>query len=173
VIKVEVKGLEKVRKLLNELKRAGLKPGNAYDLVGQRMVAMQKRHFSKQEGPEGEPWEPLDPKTIARRRGGRTASTKRGKLGVAGLGRPVQILRDTGTMYKAIIYKADDKGAEAGVAKTIPYAATHQFGDRKRHIPARPFIYINTKEAKILTNLFARELLKILHGEGSGGLSVE
>ena len=161
-VRFEVKGLDKVKAMLEELKDAAKNPHNAYDKVGQRMVAMQKRHFIKQEGPDGKPWMPLQPKTIARRRGGRAATTPRRRLGVAGMGRGIKILRDTGGMAGSIVYSIDESGVEAGVPTTIPYASTHQFGDPKRNIPARPFIYINKKEAQQLLNTFKREVLRIL-----------
>ncbi len=163
-VRFEVKGLKEVEALLDELKRAALSPRNAYDLVGQRMVAQQKRHFIKQEGPTGKEWEPLAPETIARRLGGKAASTPRGRLGVAGVGRGIRILRDIGTMAGSIVYNVDESGVEAGVPTTIPYAPTHQFGDPERNIPARPFIYINQKEAEALLKLFTREVLKVLPG---------
>ena len=162
MIKFRVKGLEKVKKLLEQLKEAGQNPRTAYDLVGQRMLAMQKRHFKKQEGPGGEKWAQLKPKTIARRRGGRAATTPRGRLGVAGAGRGVQILRDTGTMYRSLIYSVTNEGVEAGVPATVPYGRTHQYGDLKRKIPARPFCYINEKEAQQLLNTFKKEVLRVL-----------
>jgi len=161
-IRFEVKGLDKVKAMLEELKRAAQSPHTAYDLVGQRMIAMQKRHFTKQEGPDGKAWDQLSPKTIARRRGGSAATTPRRRLGVAGVGRGVQILRDTGGMYRSMVYSVDNSGVEAGVPTTIPYAATHQFGDPKRNIPARPFIYINATEAKQLLTTFSKEVLRIL-----------
>lgn len=163
-VRFEVKGIPEVQALLDELKRAALTPRDAYDIVGQRMVAMQKRHFIKEEGPDGQKWEPLSPKTIARRRGGRAATTPRRRLGVAGVGRGIKILRDTGAMAGSIVYSVDDSGVEAGVPTTIPYGATHQFGDSDRNIPARPFIYINRKEAEALLKLFTREILKALPG---------
>ena len=164
-IRFEAEGIDEVKQLLKALAYYGKHPGDALDLVGQRMVAMSKRHFKKQEGPEGTPWEPLSPKTIARRRGGRAATTPRRRLGVAGVGRGVQILQDTGTMYKSITYSVgiNKEFVEAGVANlTKDYAPTHQFGDPSRNIPARPFMYINQKEAQELLNLFKREILKTL-----------
>jgi len=181
VIKFEVKGLDKVKKLLEDLKEAGKHPGPAMDLVGQRMLAMQKRHFIKQEGPDGQAWAPLKPETVARRRAGprsRSYATRGGRIGmgaaralthfsgalpVAGV-RGVQILRDTGMMYKSLVYTVGIGGtnAEVGIPTTVPYGRTHQEGDSSRNIPARPFIYINATEGKQLLNLFKREVLKLL-----------
>ena len=186
MIKFEVKGLDKVKKLLEDLKEAGKHPGPAMDLVGQRMLAMQKRHFIKQEWPDGTAWEPLSLKTIAGRRkgGARIYRTRGGKLKtrggygmetaralqhfggaipVAGI-RGVQILRDTGLLYRSLVYEVamDGTGVVAGAPKMVVYAPTHQYGDRSRNIPARPFIYINATEGKQLLNLFKREVLKLL-----------
>ena len=186
-VRFEVDGVAEVKALLSELKRAAKHPGPAMDLVGQRMLAMQKRHFIKQEGPDGTAWTPLKAETIARRRvdtkrASKTmkgAMTKGGRVGmgaaraivhfggavpVAGI-KGVNILRDTGTMYKSLVYtvQTDAMGAEAGIPNlTEDYAPTHQFGDKSRNIPARPFIYINKKEAQQLLNLFSREVLRIL-----------
>ncbi len=163
-VKFEVKGLKEVQALLAELKRAALSPRNAYDLVGQRMAAMQKRHFIREEGPDGKKWKELKRNTIARRRGGKAASTPGGKLGVAGVGRKIQILRDNSIMMGSIVYSVDKTGVEAGVPTTIPYAPTHQYGDPDRNIPARPFLYLNQKEAQQLLSLFEKEILKALPG---------
>jgi len=178
-LKLEVKGLDKVQGLLDRLKEAGKDTHKALGLVGQRMLAMQKRHFRKQEGPDGTPWEPLRPKTIARRRAGRGSrsyATGSGRIGmgaaraithfggavpVAGT-RGVKILQDTGTMYRSLVYSAGRDDVEVGIPKFVPYAATHQFGDKSRNIPARPFIYLNKREAQQLVNMFKREVLKDL-----------
>jgi len=186
-VRFEVKGLVEIQALLDELKRAALTPYKAYDMVGKRMVAMQKRHFIKEEGPDGEAWTPLKAETIARRRVSKKgasktmkgAMTKGGRVGmgaaraivhfggavpVAGI-KGVHILRDTSTMAKSIVYKVDESGVEAGTSHAVDeYAPTHQHGDPKRKIPARPFIYINQKEAQALLNLFEREILKALPG---------
>jgi len=188
-IRFEVKGLKEVQALLDELKRAAKHPGPAMDLVGQRMLAMQKRHFIRQEGPDGAAWAPLKAETIARRRVSKKgasetmkgAMTKSGRIGmgaaraivhfggavpVAGI-KGVNILRDTGTMYKSLVYtvQTDGMAAEAGIPHlTKDYAPTHQYGDKSRNIPARPFIYTNQKEAQQLLNLFEKEILKALPG---------
>jgi len=70
-------------------------------------------------------------------------------------------------MFKSLVYtvQIDGMGAEAGIPHlTKDYAPTHQYGDASRNIPARPFIYINLKEAKQLLKLFEREILKMLPG---------
>jgi len=188
-VRFEVGGIQEVKALLDELKRAAKHPGPAMDLVGQRMLAMQKRHFIKEEGPDGEDWAPLKAETIARRRADKKrasetmkgAMTKGGRVGmgaaraivhfggavpVAGI-KGVNILRDTGGMFKSLVYtvQIDGMGAEAGISHlTKDYAPTHQYGDASRNIPARPFIYINQKEAKQLLKLFEREILKMLPG---------
>ena len=162
-VRFEVKGIKKYQAMLEELKQAGLNPHTAYSLVGRRMVAQQKRHFIKQEGPDGKEWAPLKPATIARRRGGRAATTAGGKLGVAGVGRGVKILQDTGIMRGTIAYTIDASGVEVGTAAIVEdYAPTHHYGDPKRNIPARPFIYLNKREARQLLNTFSKEVLRIL-----------
>ena len=183
-VRFEVDGIDELKQTLKALAYYGKHPGNALDLVGQRMVAMSKRHFKKQEGPDGTPWQPLKDETVARRRAGRgvmsSYRTKGRRLGIGAarltrimgpvteLGlRGVKILQDTGTMYKSITYSVgiNKEFVEAGVANlTEDYAPTHQFGDPKRNIPARPFMYINEKEAKQLLDLFKREILKTLEG---------
>jgi len=168
------------------MKDAAKSPHRALDLVGQRMLAMQKRHFRKQEGPSGTPWAPLKPQTIARRRKGGAAiyRTKGGKLRsgrrygmetaraivhfggavpVAGI-RGVKILQDTGTLYRSLVYlvDADGYGVEVGTPKFLLYGPTHQYGNSKRNIPARPYCYLNRIEAQQLVNLCKKELLRDL-----------
>jgi hypothetical protein len=83
-----------------------------------------------------------------------TAATKRSKVDTLG-SRSVEILRDTGILLNSLqpgdmigdIYRkpVDEQIFTVGaghvtVGTMVPYAATHNYGDPARNIPARPFI---------------------------------
>ena len=91
-----------------------------------------------------------------------TAETKKTKLATLG-GRSVEILRDTGILLNSLSQgrltsnggkvsysKPSQDGGEEQILEAIsngvivgsnvPYAATHQYGDQSRGIPARPFL---------------------------------
>lgn len=122
-------------------------------------------------GRDGVKWKPLKPETIARRR--RTAGdTKAARVLVrqakqAGQKRPsvkvlygsrqVEILIDTRRLFRSLSPGVEDRPSNAPgqifehkpgaviVGTNAPYAVTHQIGDTRRKIPARPFLPVGGK----------------------------
>lgn len=85
--------------------------------------------FATESSPDGKPWLPLSPKTLARRQ-------RRGTW-------PGSILRETGDLAASISSSHGSAHAIAGTNKI--YAATHQFGDSSRNIPQREFLGISAE----------------------------
>ena len=82
--------------------------------------------FAQEAAPGRGPWTPLHPETIERRR-------------AAGLWGPgPNVLQRSGDLARSVVPASDAESAVAGTASV--YAATHQFGDDDRGIPARPFL---------------------------------
>lgn len=112
---------EDARRLLNELRDRMGDISTVMDAVGQVIQSGTQQRFVDQKDPEGRPWAPLSPVTLARRRGG-------------GMG--AQILRDTGRLMNSISYRT--AGNTVTVFSNVIYAGTHQFGAKKGAYRARP-----------------------------------
>lgn len=124
---------EETDRLLEELRRrmADLRP--VMEAVGQAVQSGTQQRFIDQAAPDGTPWRPLSPATLARRRSRGNSS--------------VQILRDTGRLMNSISYQASSK--QVSVFTNVLYAATHQLG--RGRIPARPFFgYSDSDQAAIV-----------------------
>lgn len=103
--------------------------------IGDDIKAEVDNAFRSGQSPYGEPWAPLSPVTIARRR--KNSSVP---------------LRDTGRLANSISVFADAHSVTVGT--NVEYASTHQFGARRGEfgktrrgnpipwgsIPARPFM---------------------------------
>lgn len=82
--------------------------------------------------------------TMKRTKGG-------GKTLTAGFSRYVggkKILIDTGMLYQSIDWKSKSSLVQVGVmgGPALAYAATHQFGNSKKNIPARPFLVLLSQD---------------------------
>ncbi len=111
--------------------------------ITQIMEEGTRTHFEEERGPDGQKWKPLADSTLLaymRRAAGKDGIlTKRGNTRAKAVKALAQkkILLDHGRL-------SHDLGREfssmsAMLTSVQPYAATHQFGDDKRNIPARPF----------------------------------
>lgn len=92
-------------------------------------------HFQEERGPDG-PWEPLKERTLKRKQ-------RRNKL--------LKILREEDDLRRSIIYQIDDGGIVWGTNRV--QAASMQFGDESRGIPARPFLYFTDEELQEMGEL--------------------
>ncbi len=98
-----------------------------------------RHHFDNEQAPDGTPWAPL------------AESTKKAR---ARKGIPVdKILHGQSLHLRDTIfpfYSRDEAGVSTGPG-TDKYAATQQFGDDSRNIPARPFLGLGVEdEAEVL-----------------------
>ncbi len=96
-------------------------------VVAAKMHKDVMEHFKAEQGPEGS-WEPIE--------------------------RTGKILQDTGRLRASI--KKTSKKHEAQVATNVIYAATHNFGDDKRNIKKREFMYLSDKSIE--------DIIKYLEG---------
>lgn len=122
MIQVDIDDRE-ARELLNELKRRMADITPVLEAVGQVLQSGTQQRFIDQKAPDGTPWTALSAATIARRGAG------------------AQILRDTGRLMNSISYKVT--GESVTVFTNVIYSGTHQVGNPRRNIPARPFIGYN------------------------------
>lgn len=126
------------RVLLNRLNN--LKP--AFKNIGEHLTRTTDRRFELEGG--SPKWTPLKPKTIAEKRRNR---------------RRAKILQRTGTMRVTLRYFVTAKGLMFG--SSMVYAATHQYGDDRRNIPARPFLQITDEDRRAISEIINDHLFNI------------
>ena len=92
--------------------------------------------FENEATPDGKPWEHRAASTLA-------SSKYRDR-------QPEKILQFSGHLVRSIL--ADWSETEAIVGTNAIYAATHQFGDSQRNIPARPFLGVGPRDVEMIEN---------------------
>lgn len=100
--------------------------------------------------PDGEPWAPWS----ARYAGTRNAKNSRRHSLLVGEGD----LRDSIQSFT----RGFGSGSEAVVGSPLIYAATHQFGDASRNIPARPYLGISADNHQKIEELVAGQIEDLL-----------
>ena len=110
--------------------------------ITQIMEEGTRTHFEEERGPDGQKWKPLADSTLLahmRRSSPGGLLTKRGNTRAKAVKALAQkkILLDHGRLSHELGREASSMSAM--LTSVQPYAATHQFGDDKRSIPARPF----------------------------------
>ncbi|MBR0253933.1 MAG: phage virion morphogenesis protein [Synergistaceae bacterium] len=134
VIKTQIQGLENIRNKLNLMSNNLRDLTPFWQLVGSYIKKQTvNERFNKEQSPSGEKWKPL-----------KHPSKKKGKR---------KILTDTGTLRRSINFKANHDSAVVG--SNLKYAAVHQFGGRKKNIPARPFLGVNASEMKHISQMLS------------------
>lgn len=128
---------------------AGMAP--AMKEIGEALLESTKQRFSTGTAPDGSRWAALKEGTVLARLarisgayGKKTGQlTKKGAAVAMGGMKP---LVETGILQEQIRYQVSDDGAGVHIGSNRfagewnGGAAVHQFGDRRGHIPARPFL---------------------------------
>ncbi len=117
---VEIKGLAKVNQAINRLLRQGQNLDPALRDIGEFWLESTQQRFVDMQAPDGKPWEPLAPETLANKE------------------RPDRILTESGTLADTLNYQLSKGGLALGT--NMEYGATHQFGRDDAGIPERPFL---------------------------------
>jgi phage virion morphogenesis protein len=117
-------------RLDRRIARVGGDPGRALRPVGVALVRNTRRRIEAERTPDGAPFAPLHPRTLARKRG----------LGI------LRELGVKGGMFASLTSQVEGNRLRVGTYK--PYAATHQFGDARRNIPARPFLGVSAEDLR-------------------------
>ena len=134
-LKVDLKD-KKIIALFKRLEISGKNLRPVFLEIGEHLLQSHEERFSDQVDPEGNAWEPLSDKYKKRKK-------KNQDL--------VMIL--DGFLKDNLAYQETGTSLEFG-SNSI-YAATHQFGDENRNIPARPFIGLSDADEA--------EIIEILH----------
>ncbi|MDO6488238.1 phage virion morphogenesis protein [Colwellia sp. 6_MG-2023] len=121
-ISVDVVGQKQIGQALNRLLKQGSDLEPALRDIGEYLLESTQQRFIDQQAPNGEPWDPLSPKTLAKKK------------------RQDRVLTETGTLVDTLHYQLGVNQLTLG--SNMEYAATHQFGRESDGIPARPFLGI-------------------------------
>jgi len=138
-ISVDVRGQKQIANALNHLLKQGSDLEPAFREIGEYLLESTQQRFIDQQAPDGEPWEPLSPKTLAKKK------------------RQDRVLTETGTLADTLNYKIGANQLMLG--SNLEYAATHQFGREADGIPARPFLGIAPFERKEILVILQDHLL--------------
>ena len=126
-------------------------------LIGEEFVSaggIINRRFKEERGPDGKPWAPLSPRTIASR------LKRKGNS-------PITILRMYGHLAGSINYQVGGNTLTIGTDDEVSaYAGIHQFGGkagrgRKVTIKARPYLGFSDDDM----NLIEEEVTAFLSGD--------
>ncbi len=131
---------QRVREGLQHLLTQAISMEPAFSEIGNLLVHSIRQHFDLQQAPDGTPWAPLSPNT----------STEKKSVNKILHGENL-LLRDK------IHFQTDDRSVEVGT--DLDYAATHQFGDPDRNIPARPFLGIGPEDETDIIEILQEHLL--------------
>ena len=92
--------------------------------------------FRQQIAPDGSPWAPLAPSTLARKKGGR-------------------ILRDKGTLQDTLRHTVSNNELSFGTDR--PYGAIHQFGGKVQHAARSQQVYFRQGKDGTVGNRFVKK----------------
>lgn len=124
--------------------------------IGEYLQQATDQRFRQQVAPDGSPWAPLSPTTLARKKGSR-------------------ILRESGLLQDTLRHQVD--GDELRFGTDRPYGAVHQFGQSRGasgknrrgspipwgDIPARPFLGLSREDEDEILAIVSDYLLEGLN----------
>ena len=121
-MQLKYRGISALRDRLRRLERRVEDPRDVMAVIGADLMERVEEGFENEHDPYGQPWKPLAPATLKRRRAG-------------GVG--AKILQDTGVMRRSLNYRVAGRNAVA-VGFSDKKAPWHQDGTDR--IPARPML---------------------------------
>jgi len=104
--------------------------------IGEALLIRERARFARQESPEGVPWEPLKPLSLARKKKNKD-----------------KVLIESGLLKDLMRYTVTGNTLAFGTDRI--YGATHQFGAPKRGIPARPFLGLSAEDEREIMAILA------------------
>lgn len=107
--------------------------------IGEHLMVSHDQRFRAQVGPDGRAWDSLSERYRARK--------KRNKNKI--------LILDT-HLSGLLHYQIEGQALRFGTA--LIYGATHQFGDARRNIPARPFLGISTTDEAVILDILQDHL---------------
>lgn len=134
-----------VLEALRRLEQAGGDLTAAFSVIGEKLLRSHRERFNRQRDPQGKPWAPLSPKYRARKKRNQDK---------------ILVLR--GYLSGLLRYQAGGSRLELGTDRV--YGATHQFGDPKRNIPARPFLGLSEEDRGMVLEVLQDHYRRALGG---------
>ena len=122
---IEIDDRQAVRALA-DLRRRGGSMAPALRSIAELLLNSTRARFDAQASPAGEPWAPLKPRALARKKRNRD-----------------KILTEEGRLRGTLAYRVGDDWVEVG--SPLIYGATHQHG--RGPIPARPYLGLSAEDA--------------------------
>ena len=128
------------------------------------MVEQQtvRRIHRTKTGPDGYRWTPWDYKYAERVATAQTRAESKRNKGRKASGPHHTLLEDTGSLRDSITSLVHVSYATVEVGSNLRYAATHQYGDADRGIPARPFLGLDESNKQALDRLVVNFLKGLL-----------
>jgi len=102
--------------------------------IGEFLLLSHDQRFREQVAPDGTSWEPLSDRYRARKKRNRE-----------------KILILNTDLSGLLRYQVEGQALRFGTDRI--YGATHQFGDPRRNIPARPFLGISESDGAVLLDI--------------------
>lgn len=154
-----IQGMDQLQRELRRMSTLQLqKPAK---LIAEQMVTSTKKRFIDQHDPQGNPWTPLSPRTVAKRLGGSKAYTKKGQLRKSAVRRmaAMKILIDSADLMNSIQWNV--KGGQIAWGTNKVYGPIHQFGGPAGrglavNVPARPFLGISAEDQDYVIDVVTR-----------------
>ena len=139
---IALEGMDKIQRELARLasRTSNLEP--ALRDMGEELLQSTDQHFEKGENAEGKQWKALKEQTLKRKLASSRSRTR--------------TLEDSGTLRDTIRHQTTADTLEVGTDRV--YGATHQFGDKARNIPARPFLGLSEEDKQKLERIVAKHL---------------
>ena len=141
-VTVDIGEMQKLAGILNHSALSASDRQSLMKGLGTEIVEQSRsRILETQRDPEGNQWQDY------------ADSTLRG-LKAKGLANVVSLLHRSGTLQSSIEVQRKSSW-DVLVGSVMEYAAVHQWGYKKRNIPARPYLGLSTDDIADLTNLAA------------------
>lgn len=162
-----------VIRTLRRLMRSGKDMHVVFADIGEYLLQSTEHRFDTEQAPDGTSWEPLSESTIRRkmlkgvRRGKgqkrRSLTTSKGntKIGAIRSLAAMKILVDSGNLRDTLRYQASWDSLRVGSDRV--YAASMQFGDDDRSIPARPFLGLSDEDRREVIEILKDHMRQAIH----------
>lgn len=157
---------------LMRLVQAGRNPVPALREIGEALLISHHERFDAERAPDGSPWAPLSDETLRRKmlRGVKRTKGQKHKSLTTRAGHTkagaIRALAGTKTLvldgYLKDLLRYQVTGASLELGTDRIYGATHQFGDPKRHIPARPFLGVSASDRAAIAAILTEHLRRAL-----------
>ncbi|WP_293393386.1 phage virion morphogenesis protein [Nevskia sp.] len=130
IVDIDLRGLLTFDQAFARIERLLQHPEPLLEDIGEYLLLSVDERFDRREAPDGTPWAPVSEEYAERKAAGK--ATKRS----GAVTDPGNILELTRDLRRLTRYQVD--GELLLIGSDREYAATHQFGDPKRGIVARP-----------------------------------